>query len=285
VLAPALGDASLGASAVAPLEERARSGVFTTLIYNVAGIPQFASDVEPATNDPLIGPFLNDYDLVLLQEDFIYHEELAAGVHLPYVSPDYPVPSSFMTLGDGLSRFSRFPMAEFERHEWSICSGLFSGMSDCTARKGFSFARMTLANGVTVDVYNMHLDAGSSEDDQEARTIQTSELIAGVLARSAGRAVIVAGDTNFRNSRPADVANFERLLAELDVTDTCVEARCARPGLDRILYRSGGGLSLRLHDYEVPTHFVDSEGLPLSDHLPVLVTFGWSSASDHVALE
>ena len=46
------------------------SGDFTVLSYNVAGLPQEISTVNPQEHIPLISPLLNDYDVVLTQEDF-----------------------------------------------------------------------------------------------------------------------------------------------------------------------------------------------------------------------
>lgn len=47
-----------------------RRGTVEALSYNVEGLPEAVSGSDPATNAPLISPLLNDYDLVLLQEDW-----------------------------------------------------------------------------------------------------------------------------------------------------------------------------------------------------------------------
>src|SRR5688500_16876233 len=69
-----------------------RKGTFTALTYNVVGLPQAISGSDPETNSPLIGPLLNAYDLVLLQEDWAdpvpgvniaYHEEVTAEAKHP----------------------------------------------------------------------------------------------------------------------------------------------------------------------------------------------------------
>ena len=49
----------------------------SVLSYNVAGLPAGISSSEPDVNTPIISPLLNDYDIVLVQEDFIYHRDLA----------------------------------------------------------------------------------------------------------------------------------------------------------------------------------------------------------------
>jgi hypothetical protein len=264
-----------------PVTETLR-GEFTALTYNVAGIPQFFSDRQPARHNPLIGPLLNAYDLVLLQEDFIYHAEISAGATHAHRAPPHPLTPSFVTLGDGLSQFSQLPFEGFERVAWTVCSGLLGRMSDCTARKGFTFSRVELAPGLTVDVYNLHLDAGRAERDFTARTIQIAHLLEAVSARSAGRSVIVAGDTNMWR-RGSDAFNLERLREELGLRDACEELACGWERIDRVLYRSGGEVILRASRYRIPEEFVDERGYDLSDHHPVAVHFEWEHAPTGVA--
>ncbi|MEQ9318019.1 MAG: hypothetical protein RIF41_02630, partial [Polyangiaceae bacterium] len=55
-----------------------QDGTFSALSYNVAGLPQGLSGSEPEEYIPLISPLLTGYDLVLVQEDFVYHAELRA---------------------------------------------------------------------------------------------------------------------------------------------------------------------------------------------------------------
>ena len=54
-------------------EDYSKTGTFTTLSYNVAGLPQGVNfDQFPALHTPLISPRLNKYDIVNVQEDFYY---------------------------------------------------------------------------------------------------------------------------------------------------------------------------------------------------------------------
>src|SRR5688572_4369456 len=46
------------------------SGTLLALTYNVAGLPEGLSQSMPMRNTPIIGPLLNDYDLVFLQESW-----------------------------------------------------------------------------------------------------------------------------------------------------------------------------------------------------------------------
>jgi hypothetical protein len=69
--------------------------------------------------------------------------------------------------------------------------------SDCDTPKGFFFARYALATGATVDVYDLHADAGQDEGSRAARRDNVAQVIAAVNANSPeGQAVIIAGDTN-----------------------------------------------------------------------------------------
>jgi hypothetical protein len=259
-----------------------RRGTFTALTYNVAGLPQILSRRQPSRHNPLIGPLLGRYDVVLLQEDFAYGAQLAAGVSLPFHSPPHPVRASIMTMGDGLSQYARFPFEDFERIRWRQCSGLLSGAWDCAARKGFTYSRLVLDEGVDLDVYNLHLDAGWGPGDWGARAAQVTQLIAEVRLRSAGRAVIVAGDTNLRWTG-LDPESLQRLLVELELDDACHALRCRRERVDRILFRSGADLALTALRYFIPDEFVDERGEALSDHHPVAVTFDWAWTSHDVA--
>jgi hypothetical protein len=278
-LAPWLADADASpGSASEPL----RRGSFTALTYNVAGIPQLFSGRTPRRNNPLVGPLLDRYDLVLVQEDFMYHRALEAGVTLAYRSPPHPVSPSLVTLGDGLSQFARFPMEAFERVRWRVCSGLLSGASDCAARKGYTYFRLVLDEGVDIDVYNLHLDAGWGRGDWDARGQQVTQLITEVGRRSAGRPVIIGGDTNLRWTG-TDPESLERLVVELELTDACHALNCRRERVDRLLFRGSAELELSARAYFIPDEFVDARGNALSDHHPVAVTFAWEHTSLRVA--
>jgi hypothetical protein len=219
----------------APASEAA-SGELTTLAYNVAGLPQEVSQVNPKEHIPLISPLLNDYDIVLTQEDFDwwqpaldeldfanYHTRLRAKVDHPYQSERHPGPEAvgidvaaerpMLQVGDGLGILSRFPFDEFRRVPWETCS---EGAADCLAMKGFAMARVELASGVTVDVYDLHADAGSGDPDSAARAAGFVQLAAYIQEHSAGHAIILGGDTNLHTDPGSDDRfHRERLSARI----------------------------------------------------------------------
>lgn len=249
-----------------------RSGTFSVLTYNVAGLPQGISESQPLHNMPIISSRLNDFDLVLTQEDFYYVKALRRGTTHPYYAPR----SYDGLLGDGLSRFSRFPMSEVDHQAWTTCHGFLRHASDCLTPKGFTFARHMLSSGVTIDVYDLHADAGKSAGDQEARSKQIDQLIDYIFEHSQGQAVIIGGDTNLSHRRPRDMATLERLL-QLGLTDSCRSLSCGKERIDRILFRGNTHISLQATRYQVEEQRFSIDGVPLSDHQAISVTFRWQT--------
>jgi len=178
-------------------------------------------------------------------------------------------------IGDGLNAFSMFPFSGHTRFDWRTCSGIADCKSDCITPKGFTFARYQLEPGVEVDVYNAHLDSGTCLTDFTARGDQAKQLVREIVARSEGRAVIVAGDLNLRRSRLADGEILDYLLNAAGLRDTCDELNCGEDRLDRILVRSGDQVVLTpLNEEDLGDLFTTDFGdgpEPLSDHDPLRV--------------
>jgi len=267
-------------------------GQLSVLTYNVAGLPDAFSSGSPATNTVKISPLLNDYDIVLVQEDFSYHDDLVSQLQHSYQSPH----SGDIAFGDGMNRFAFAGVTDFERTKWNDCYGVFDSGSDCLTPKGFSFSRLFLDGGAIVDVYNLHADANTDANSNNARASNLLQLLAAIETRSRGHAVIVAGDTNSRYTRAPDklhdfiAAGFSDAWVEqsrggvypqggdpalLDCADKN-SGNCER--VDKILYRSGPAVTLSLNDAFVPSHFVDEAGEPLSDHDPVAAYFHYPVA-------
>src|SRR6185295_18414199 len=130
-------------------------------------------------------------------------------------------------LGDGLNTFSRFPFDEIIRVRWNGCH---QSAADCLALKGFSVVRMTIAPGVVVDVYDLHMEAGGDPEDDVLRDEGVTQLSNFIQSHSAGRPVIVGGDFNLHTHAEPDSSQFQRLLAETGVLDVCATLACPEPG-------------------------------------------------------
>lgn len=265
----------------------ATSGSFNVLTYNVAGLPEGLSSGNPETNTPLISPRLAGYDIVNVQEDFNYHAALYASDNHPYRTAT----SGGVPFGDGLNTLSDYAFEDFERVKWNNCTG-----TNCLTPKGFSLARVRLAEGVFVDLYNVHTNADDTDDALAARRANITQLSSFIQANSSGNAVIVMGDTNTRYTRSGD--NIRTLADENGLTDAWVQLAKGgtRPTqgadallcpttaptngcevVDKVLYRGSDLLSLNATRYNNEwTSFLDSAGGNLSDHFPHTVDFSYT---------
>lgn len=252
------------------------TGNFSLLTYNVAGLPAVLTGENPEEDIPQISPLLNSYDLVLVQEDFWYHDLLTADITHPHRSKPMVAEPTESNLGDGLNRFSRMSFDPVDRITWQQCSGIVDCSSDCMTDKGFSAAQVHLSKKVSLTVYNLHLDAGDCDTDFEVREAQVQQLTADLAARSPEEAVIVAGDTNLKGwKRPQDELILDQLLSDTGLSVSCRTLSCPTEIHDRIMYRSSPDLTLTPTSWTQPAEFVDPEGLDLSDHKPVMVEFSW----------
>jgi hypothetical protein len=296
-----LGVGSLLASCEEPVE-----GDFRVLSYNVAGLPQEISTENPQEHIPLISPLLNDYDVVLTQEDFDwwapeldgldfvhYHERLRAQATHPHRSVQWVGPEAAGIdpavrpapwVGDGLGFLSRMAFTSETRRAWEDCFGgadtSDGGAADCLAGKGFGVVTMTLAPGRLVDVYTLHAEAGSTPEDRRLREADYVQLAAFIREHSAGRAVILGGDTNLHTDPgTTDAAIWDEFLDATGLTDACDELGCDEPGaIDKVAYRCGEGVGLTPTAHDFPRErFRDPAGDDLSDHPPLVVDFHWEA--------
>ncbi|OAH11144.1 jacalin-like lectin [Streptomyces jeddahensis] len=268
----------------------ATSGSFNVLTYNIAGLPLGLGDSDPETNTPLIGQRLGPYGIVNVQEDFNYHASLYANDSHPYRTAT----SGGAGIGDGLNTLSDYAFEDFQRVDWDDCTG-----TDCLTPKGFSLARVRLAEGVFVDLYNVHTNADVTDEALAARRANIEQLSDFIQANSAGNAVIVMGDTNTRYTRTGD--NIRTLVDENGLTDAWVQlvrggsapaqgsdalvCDSAAPTddcevVDKVLYRGSDLVKLTATRYHNDwASFTDSDGEHLSDHYPHTVDFSWSLPS------
>ncbi|MER6083289.1 jacalin-like lectin [Streptomyces sp. NPDC001833] len=288
-----------GLTATATPAAAAGSGTFSVLTYNVAGLPEGLSSAPTPrdTSTTEIGKRIAPYDIVNVQEDFNYHAYLYATDTHPYRTAT----SGGAGIGSGLNTVSNYAWDgdDFQRVGWNSCQ-LDSG--DCLTPKGFTFMRERLAEGVYVDFYNLHTNAGTNDGDEASRADNLSQLTDFISTHSAGNAVVVMGDTNTRYTRSADtIAEF---ASNNGLTDAwvqlvrggsapakgsdalvCDDTAATVPNtcevVDKVLYRSSKLVNLNATSYNNEhAKFLTSDGLMLSDHDPVTVGFSWSQNAD-----
>jgi endonuclease/exonuclease/phosphatase family metal-dependent hydrolase len=269
---------------------------FSVLSYNIHGLFRWIAADDPRGRMPTIGWLAGRYDVVGFQEDFEYHDIVKDqiqdsvgrrgngmgwdprrvgaklllapfAIFVPHFSPPY---------GAGISTFVRRSYAisdDYERVAFGVCFGWFGHNGDCWARKGYMRVAMRTPEGVVIDVYNTHLEAGPSPQSIETRRLQLEVLADGIERQSARRAVIVLGDFNSAFARPGDrevIMGFRRRLGLVD-TGAGPELPIWRER-DFILYRNGALATLSVEAAGEAKEFV-SGGRALSDHPALTVRF------------
>ncbi len=270
------------------------TGAFRILSYNIGGLPDmFSSSGDPENYIPQIGAKLYAYDLVNVQEDFNYHASLYANDTHTYRTPT----SGGAGFGDGLNFLSNFSFEDTDRETWTDRHGLFDSGSDELTPKGFMYNQVKIADGVYVDVYNLHADADTDPESEAARRSNLNQLAAYIEQYSQGHAVIVFGDTNCRYTRIDD--DLKALFVDrLDMKDVWIErirngnypemgedalvgmsgeTSAGNEVVDKIFYRSGACITLNPTSYQVEnTYFTDNKGNQLSDHYAISAKFTYT---------
>lgn len=174
--------------------------------------------------------------------------------------------------------------------KWAQCSDA-SG-ADCLTPKGFTFMRVAVDDGVFLDVYNLHADAGTEEDDLAARRANLEQVTAHIAAWSEGNAVLVYGDTNCRYTREGD--DVRGFVEASGLTDPWVElihggevpaeeSLCENPSttneceiVDKMFYRGGSIVELSATEFNYESEkFLQEDGNILSDHNPIYASLDW----------
>jgi endonuclease/exonuclease/phosphatase family metal-dependent hydrolase len=265
---PALLVSLLLATASAPAEESSLE--LSVLSYNTHGLPGWIAGDDPEGRFPQIAKLADRYDLVLLQEDFEHHALVRENTRHTLVFRGNPPRNGFGS-GDGLTVLAGGTVHAAKprlRHAYGTCSGWLSGANDCWANKGLFGVRITLTNGASLDVYDLHLEAGEGDGDRTVRHGQLDQVAEQIREQSGGQAIIVGGDFNMSFDDPEERQLMMRFQRDLGLQDSAIDPRDSPPWtkrIDYLFFRPGGSIELALLEAEVAKEFV-SEGVPLSDH-------------------
>ena len=298
-----------------------RSYTFNAAALNVDGLPNEILGIEinpdgkeDAGATELCGILANSgWDIVGFSEDFNFHSYLIAapasnyytfGAHGGSVSS-----TSNSTDGLGFACNKRYTMSGGDRTKWTTLyggSGLLNAGdngADGMIDKGFRMYTVTLATGVAVDVYVLHMDANTADSDDDydsngkdrnivAREAQLKQLADYIKKNHNNRPVIVLGDTNCRYTREQLKTGFIDYInadARFTIKDAWVEhmwggtyptygsgsimtdAYGMQKGevVDKIFYinTTESNLTLKANSY------LHDESVTVSDHKPVVVNF------------
>ena len=167
-------------------------GQFTIATLNVDGLPQKILVVKVNADGPgnggtaRIGKYLlkKGYDLLMLQEDFNYHDVLSVMLEDDYKMDewsgdvgveertiDYLHLQNHRFECDGLMALWKndLTVTPVARTPWQQNFGKFSHALDEMVTKGFRRYEVTLRSGDRIVVYNMHMDASDDKDEAEQK--------------------------------------------------------------------------------------------------------------------
>ncbi|MCD8099064.1 MAG: hypothetical protein LUE06_00590, partial [Oscillospiraceae bacterium] len=305
-------------------DAEAKSGTFTVATINVDGLPETILGITVNSDGPgsegteWISSYINDcgYDIVAVEEDFEYNEELlskltdySSGTWRGNISDNITL--SLLTSGcidtDGLNLLykSAYTASGETWVSWTTKNGRLDNGNDELIDKGYRFYQVTIADGVTIDVYTMHMDADSEAEDIAAREAQWTQLVKAIKASNTTNPIIVMGDTNSRYTREdlqtlvidALDADSRFTVADawievirngdypeygsdaLTVTAGDYDSYQVNEVVDKVLYinNANSNIQLTATSYEVDEddYKYDDGSLP-GDHPPVVVEFSYT---------
>ena len=175
------------------------NGTLNLVSFNVDGLPIPAA-LSSTKRDPIKATGLiekqinaSDCDILSVQEDFNLHPIFEKNLDMKYAT----LTSGGVAVVDGLNFFSKYPVYNVGRVPWRTAYGVYDCGSDELTPKGILYCTVEIADGVFIDVYNIHADAWEDEKSMLAKADQFDQLIELVEEHSGtDRAVILTGDFN-----------------------------------------------------------------------------------------
>lgn len=283
-----------------------RSYTFNAVTLNVDGLPETILGFTVNSGAPgeagaaAIGNKVRTrgWDIVALSEDFNYHTQLVEPIQdLYYIGTHGGTVSGLSNSTDGLGLFvAKKEGAGFSnetRVKWNKAYGsLGQNGADEMIDKGFRYYTVSIAEGIEIDLYCLHMDAETSQKDNEARESQMTQLVDYIKGTSNGRPILILGDTNCRYTRDRmkelliDAINADARFTIHDawielirdgvypnVGDPAIMTSAEGPQrgevVDKIFWieNTGSRLKIKANSYLHDTAF------DVSDHFPLVVNF------------
>lgn len=287
------------------ISQAAQSKTLNMLCYNVAGLPSIngimgIQGADVPGNQTAIGNQLgtSQYDIIAVQEDFGYHKNLVSGLGAyPYKT----VHSGGIPGGDGLNVFSKYPVYNEKRTAWEKTYGIIKNGADELTPKGILYTVLDIGEGITVDFYVLHADAGGAEGSVKARNDNFRQLSEIIKARGNSRPVIVTGDFNTSSHLSTGGAFTQYLIRSAKLKDAWTELynhgdyndysyfeekygsntyRGSWDSIEKFLYKDGGGVHIDVESFEYIEFF--NNGVSASDHKSASAVITFTKTADFV---
>ncbi len=243
------------------------NSVINVLSYNIQGLPDlFTSYKNPNRIEEIIKN-INNYDLVLLQENWVYQDIIRDNF-----SKDIFIISSKnkfnkknnskRSSGLNIIVSEKLKIQNHEEHIYSDCNGWLFNANDCLASKGFIYSKL-LINSDTLNVYVTHLDAGNSKKDINVRQKQLHELSNSIEKISNLGPLIITGDFNINYYTNPEIINS--FIDKFGLNNLNWESNLSNDiKIDYVFFRDGTSTALQIYDEGVNRNFIN-----YSDHYPI----------------
>ena len=283
----------------------AQNTTLKVVTLNVNGLPEIAGGTADNGKTKQMSQYLaqKGYDIIAAQEDFNYHNDLMSALSENYQQAKHCGSLNIFNLiartdNDGLMLIWKndLPVTGDVRTAWKVINGNGLKDGDGKVTKGYRFYEATIDDDIVVDIYTLHMDAGSLPEDIAARESQIQQLYDAIVQADASHPKIIMGDTNCRSTREQlkkllidSLNNSEKYSCadawvefckgdypEYGTTPLMVDSLGLIQGevVDKIIYvnpRFGNHLILK--NFLQADDFIDENGEMLSDHRPMEATF------------
>lgn len=184
----------------------------------------------------------SDADIIGVQEDFNYHDNLMSSLSGDYDDSTYQGGFDLSKIFSNTEWLTYFPLPRFkcdglnlitkkdrirlndeDINTWDKSYGYFTHANDLLTHKGFRYYPLTIDKDINIDVYVLHMDADfynvntcpDVDGDIEARRDQLNQLTRYILdryERGNNSPIIIMGDTNSSVNYQWDVDNINECL-------------------------------------------------------------------------
>lgn len=250
--------------------QNTNEGELRSLVWNMKAMRTAEEAGKSVSETVALWPSLSRWDLVFLQDDQYYAEELtvwaefenwteAKGIQIP--------------TREALNIISRNQLEPVFRQQWEDCSQDMAPQVPCSTTAGFTQTALLLTNGHWIDVINVRL-IDSDVSNSAVRASNVAQLIDFVNRGSTEEAMIVAGDFALI-AIGETAADFQKVLEATGLQDSCTILNCSDERSQRFLFRSSDEITLVPTHWEVVTDLPAADNMPPKRNEPVEVWFAW----------
>ncbi|MCR5150632.1 MAG: hypothetical protein K6B52_05355 [Clostridiales bacterium] len=285
-----------------------KQGTFSVINANVAGLPDFGvlnlGEYSLSTKDraKLFGKAFNESgaDIVAVQEDFAGSRYLF-GEMKNYLSRT--INGGGVPFGGGLNIFSKKRLYNVKRYPWRKSYGVYYE-GDALAPKGIVYAVVEIADGIFVDVYDLHADAFDTKESQDARVDNFNQTLEAIEKNGINRPVILTGDFNVyfsleQNGDASATQLKKNFIEKLNMKEAWIELYNNGDydsftdynalgigqwgnwdSVEKFFYCDGGGIHIEPTSFEFVV-YNDENGNRLSDHNAAFAEFTYTVTDDY----